>query len=169
MMEENIDYIPWKQGKKNIKNAKILLEFPLSAIFPLLCPVEEYKWFPIWSCEMVYSQSGKAEQNAVFLTHESDGTISVETIITYEPPKIIEFLIVKETHSVERLSISLNEIKNNLTELNWTSMAITYSEKGYKKEQNSNDRTCQVFLDERKKELDYYLRNHEMIKKEGKH
>ena len=168
-MDVNIDSIPWKQGKKNIKNANILLEFPPSEIFPLLCPVEEYKWFPKWSCEMVYSQSGKAEQNAVFLTQESDGTIAVETIITYEPPKLIEFLTVKETDSVERLSISLTEIKNNLTELKWTSIAITYSENGNKKEQNSNDHTCQAFLDERKKELDYYLRNHKIVKKESKH
>jgi hypothetical protein len=167
-MNGNIDPIPWRQSKEHIKRGKILLEYPSSKIFPLLCPVEEYKWYSAWSCEMVYSQSGKAEQNAVFLTHESDGIVAVETIITYKPPQLIEFLTVKGADSVERLSISLTEIKKNLTELTWTSTAITYSERGHKKEQNSNDHTCQAFLDDRKKEMDYYLRNHKMLTMEGK-
>ena len=35
-------------------------------IFPLLCPIEEYKWIDGWECELVYSESGVVENNCVF-------------------------------------------------------------------------------------------------------
>jgi hypothetical protein len=38
-------------------------------VFPLLCPVREYEWIEPWSCDMVFSESGLAENNAVFRTH----------------------------------------------------------------------------------------------------
>jgi hypothetical protein len=163
-MEKNKNTIPWKQGKQNTITGKFLLDFSAAEIFPLLCPVEEYHWYPAWECEMVFSNSGKAEQNAVFLTREPDGIEAVQTVITYTPPTVIEFLIVKGNDSVQRLSISLREIQKDLTELVWTSSCITYSENGHKKERDTNNITFQAFLDDRKKEMDYYLRNHEMLK-----
>lgn len=163
-MEIKRHNILWRQGKPNTITGKFLLEFSASEIFPLLCPVEEYKWYPAWECEMVFSQSGKAEQNAVFLTRENDGIEAVQTIITYIPPELIEFIIVKGTDSVQRLSISLRENNKGYTELTWTSFCITYSENGYNKERNSNNITFQAFLDERKKEMDYYLKNYKNTK-----
>ncbi len=163
-MEKNKKTVPWRQGKQNTITGKFLLEFGAAEVFPLLCPVEEYAWYPAWECEMVFSNSGKAEQNAVFLTREPDGIEAVQTIITHTPPAVIEFLIVKGNDSVQRLSISLHEIKKDLTELVWASSCITYSENGHNKERNSNNMTFQAFLDDRKKEMEYYLRNHEMLR-----
>lgn len=39
---------------------------PVDTVFPLACPVEEYKWIDGWQCEMIYSEGGKNENNCVF-------------------------------------------------------------------------------------------------------
>jgi hypothetical protein len=41
-------------------------------VFPLLCPVREYEWIEGWNCDMLYSESGVAEDNCVFRTHLPD-------------------------------------------------------------------------------------------------
>jgi hypothetical protein len=32
-------------------------------VFPLLCPVLEYRWIPTWRCEQLHSESGVAEED----------------------------------------------------------------------------------------------------------
>jgi hypothetical protein len=39
---------------------------PVDVVFPLACPVEEYKWIDGWQCEMIYSEGGKNENNCIF-------------------------------------------------------------------------------------------------------
>ena len=39
---------------------------PKKSVLPLLCPIEEYKWIPGWSCELIYSESGKNERDRIF-------------------------------------------------------------------------------------------------------
>ena len=45
---------------------------PAAKIFPLLCPVREYDWIDGWECEMIYSESGVAENNCIFKTDFMD-------------------------------------------------------------------------------------------------
>lgn len=42
---------------------------PASAekVFPLLCPKREYDWIENWKCQILYSDSGYAEENCVFV------------------------------------------------------------------------------------------------------
>ena len=37
-------------------------------IFPLLCPVREYEWIDGWTCDLIYSTSGLAEEDCIFTT-----------------------------------------------------------------------------------------------------
>ena len=39
-------------------------------IFPLLCPVREYEWIDGWTCDLIYSASGLAEEDCIFTTAE---------------------------------------------------------------------------------------------------
>ena len=163
MKRESNDSITWRESMRVKCYGKFTLNFNASKIFPLLCPVEEYKWFPGWGCEMVFSQSGIAEKDAIFLTKEEDGIEAVQTVINYDPFKQVEFLIVKGRDSVERLSIFLREISKGTTELEWTTMCTAYSEIGREIAQRYNDETFKIFLEDRKRELNYYLEHHEMI------
>jgi hypothetical protein len=42
------------------------IQSPVDEVFPLACPVEEYKWIHGWECEMIYSEGGKNENNCIF-------------------------------------------------------------------------------------------------------
>lgn len=158
-MTNSTDSVPWKQGSKVEQKERISLKFPASEIFPLLCPVEEYKWLPSWGCTMVYSQSGVAEKDAVFLTQESDGIQAVQTIITYEPSELIEFLVVKGNDTVERIGIALHEDEKGTTEMEWSSFCVAYSEKGNMKQQGFSSEALQEFLVDLGAKLTRYLAN----------
>ena len=41
------------------------VDAPPEVVFPLLCPVREYEWLEDWTCEMVFSESGVAEEDCV--------------------------------------------------------------------------------------------------------
>ncbi len=42
------------------------VQAPVDEVFPLACPVEEYKWIDGWQCNLVYSESGKVEKGCIF-------------------------------------------------------------------------------------------------------
>ncbi len=152
-----------KDSYRSTRQGKMVLNFSALQIFPLLCPVEEYKWFPGWECIMVYSKTGIAEKDAVFLTKEKDGSNIVWTVITYDPPNLIEFSIVNGLNSVERFSIILTEISHKSTELEWKIMNTSYSKNSIEQNKNQNNESFNIFLEDRKKEMDYYLRTGKII------
>ena len=39
---------------------------PMEKVFPLACPVLEYKWIPGWKCQLVHCPSGYVEQGTIF-------------------------------------------------------------------------------------------------------
>lgn len=88
---------------------------PPEAVFPLLCPVREYEWLDGWTCEMIYSESGVAEENCVFRTPLGPSTWNVNR---YEPPKRIDFTVMS-AEQVLRLTITLEPTATGGTKLTW--------------------------------------------------
>lgn len=43
-----------------------IIDAPVQDVFPLACPVMEYKWIPGWKCELVHCPNGHAELGVVF-------------------------------------------------------------------------------------------------------
>jgi hypothetical protein len=56
------------KAERVVKKYTMNLSAEPAVVFPLLCPVREYEWIEPWSCDMVFSASGVAENNAVFMT-----------------------------------------------------------------------------------------------------
>jgi hypothetical protein len=88
-------------------------------VFPLLCPVLEYKWIPDWRCKLLQSVSGVAEEDCVFRTHFPDGDPMTWVVSRYEPPRRIEFTCFVPDLYVMRLKIALTE-EAGTTRLEWT-------------------------------------------------
>jgi hypothetical protein len=109
----------WKKAERIDREMSFELKAGAAKIFPLLCPVKEYDWIPDWRCEMVYSDSGVAEKDAVFHTRELFGMRTVWTCITYEPPRFIEYLFVLGKSGVVRLSVRLEETPSGSTKVTW--------------------------------------------------
>ncbi len=84
----------WKKADRIDREKVFELKAAAEEIFPLLCPVREYDWIPDWRCTMIHSDSGVAEKDAVFHTRELFGKRTVWTCITYEPPRLIEYVFV---------------------------------------------------------------------------
>jgi hypothetical protein len=98
-------------------------------VFPLLCPVLEYKWIPEWRCELLHSVSGVAEEDCVFRTHFPDGDPMTWVVSRYEPPRRIEFSCFVPDLYVMRLKIALAEEKGT-TRLEWTRRWLSLGPRG---------------------------------------
>ncbi len=80
-------------GTRRRRSTVMHLEADPTAVFPLLCPVREYEWIDSWTCEMVYTDCGRAEADCVFKTaFPADGPEDVWVVSRYEPPRLIEFI-----------------------------------------------------------------------------
>ena len=53
-------------GKRVRSTVSETIQAPVDEVFPLACPVEEYKWIDGWQCNLVYSESGKVEKGCIF-------------------------------------------------------------------------------------------------------
>ena len=100
-------------------------------VFPLLCPVREYDWIDGWSCNLVHSESGVAEDNCIFTTElrESPGKVMTWSAVRYEPPRLIQYVAVAPNHLVMRLNIEL-EPAGEKTRLHWTRIFTGLSTEG---------------------------------------
>lgn len=78
-----------------------------SKVFPLLCPVREADWIDGWDPLVVFSQSGIAEPDCVFLTEESPSN-AIWYITRHEPSNgFVEMIKITPTVTVCRLTIQL--------------------------------------------------------------
>ena len=53
-----------------LKTAKsvvpVSIKAPVDRVFPLACPVEEYKWIPGWKCNLIHCPNDRAELGTIF-------------------------------------------------------------------------------------------------------
>ncbi len=53
-----------------LKTAKsvfpVYIKAPVDKVFPLCCPVEEYKWIPGWKCNLIHCPNDRVEQGTIF-------------------------------------------------------------------------------------------------------
>ena len=98
-------------------------------VFPLLCPVLEYKWIPHWRCEMLHSVSGVAEEDCVFRTDFPGQEPTLWVVSRYEPPARIEFTCFAAGSHIQRLKIALTAA-GTTTHLDWTNHWLSVGPRG---------------------------------------
>ncbi len=98
------------------------IQAPPEEVFPLLCPVRETEWVKGWDPIVVYSQSGLAEPDCIFLTGNTEPESA--WIITKRDPTEFEMEIIKLTPwtTVAKLNISLQQ-----NEAGGTDATVTYT------------------------------------------
>ncbi len=75
-------------------------------VFPLLCPVREYDWIDGWTCNLIYSGTGVAENNCVFTTDFPRGVEETWVVSHYDPEHyVIQFVIVNAGAYVMKLDV----------------------------------------------------------------
>jgi polyketide cyclase/dehydrase/lipid transport protein len=86
------------------------IQAPPDRVFPLLCPVREAEWLAGWSegLEMVHSDSGRAEDGCVFITHPPGRPATVWMITRHDPAaRVVEFVRVTAELLATRLRIAV--------------------------------------------------------------
>lgn len=104
---------------------------PPDQVFPLLCPVREYEWIPGWSCDLIYSESGRAEQDCIFRTTFAGEGEEVWVITRHEPDarrfEVVRFI---EGSRVVRVDVSLSAPAPDSTTLVWTQTITALDDAG---------------------------------------
>ena len=59
------------KARRKVQNYKGTFSASPEKLFPLLCPARECDWIQGWDCELIYTDSGYAEDNCVFQTRPS--------------------------------------------------------------------------------------------------
>jgi hypothetical protein len=85
-------------------------------VFPLLCPVRETEWVAGWEPVVVYTKSGLAEPDCIFVT--SDEEAEPIWVVTQHDPDAHKLEMIKITpgFTVGKISISLTLNENNGTD-----------------------------------------------------
>jgi hypothetical protein len=147
-----------------IKSYTMTLDAPPAEVFPLLCPVREYEWIEPWSCDMVFSESGLAENHAVFRTHfPAQGGEETWIVCRYEKDRAIAFIRLVPGFKVNRLDIDLTADKKS-TVLVWTHIFTGLSETGNQWIRCLNDEAFRSEKAALGKMLNHYLKTGSMLK-----
>jgi hypothetical protein len=103
---------------------------PAAQVFPLLCPTREYDWIDTWKCELLYSDSGYAEENCIFKTDfPEDGGHETWVVIRYEPNHLIQFVRVSRV-LVIRYNITLSDHSDGTSSAEWEQIITALNEEG---------------------------------------
>jgi hypothetical protein len=121
-----------KNFKREHESFSLSINAPAEKIFPLACPVEELKWIDDWTYNMIYSNSGKNENNCIFTEKiSSPGVMGPEyseptywvTTLYNSKDYIIHWLLVRSS-TLTKLEFTLKTIAPRETETAWD-MTIT--------------------------------------------
>ena len=117
------------------------------AIFPLLCPVREFDWIPSWDCDIVYTESGVAEEGCVFQTDPAgDAGPDTWVISRYEPAKRVSFVRVNRLRTI-RYDIFLEPDGDGSTTLRWEQEITALSEDDFAATIATIERMMQHYLE----------------------
>jgi hypothetical protein len=105
-----------ENSKRIVQTHDFTLKAKANQIFPLLCPTREYDWIENWSCQLIYSESGMAENNCIFLTALEGESKLIWTVSRYEPFSAIEFVIVGDGITL-KLDLHLSESIDGTTSI----------------------------------------------------
>jgi hypothetical protein len=105
-------------------------ESTVEELFPLFCPAREADWIPSWDCNLIYTDSGLAEDNCIFETDQStsfgDG---LWVFIGYEVNRYIEFVRVQKD-LVFRGRITVNDNQDGTVTATWDILRTGLTERG---------------------------------------
>jgi len=93
-----------QNAKRIIRNYRQVINSTPENIFPLLCPERELEWLNDWNYKMIYSESGIAEEGAVFTTSKNGEEDTVWIITKHE----------KDMHIVEFARVTPNSMTSTL-------------------------------------------------------
>lgn len=119
------------QARRVARRKEFEVAAPPAVVFPLLCPVREREWLDGWQADVVCSDSGFAEENAIFTSKNPLFGDAVYVVSRHEAPQgRIEFTIFYPGTCVQRLRIELQPASADRTRLTWSRLFTGLSPHG---------------------------------------
>lgn len=107
------------------------INHPASKLFPLICPTKEYDWIEGWECDLLYSDSGIAEQDCIFQCRVLNEKLLETWIIdTFLPNEKVQFCIYMEG-CIIRYTVTLFEKPDKTTVSTWHMTITAFDEAGF--------------------------------------
>ena len=140
-------------------------ETTAAEFFPLLCPAREADWLPGWESDLVYTESGIAEDNCVFKTEKSNPAGSgTWMFIGYEKDRAVEFVRFKKDMIV-RCRITITDNGDGTITGTWDTLCTALTPQGNKEiEKMPADGSDHKPL---QKMIAHYLKKGKIINKAG--
>lgn len=145
------------QAQKKILTCKQELCASPEKVFPLLCPKREYDWIAPWSCEMVFSNSGYAELDCVFVTNFPGDGKETWIVDRYEPNRLIQFVRYSESRAI-RYCIELIDNRNGTTTATWTQTMVSLNNDGNSYINSTSEKEYENEIKTLERMLNYYLK-----------
>lgn len=114
------------------------IQTPVDEVFPLACPIEEYKWIDGWQCEMIYSEGGKNENNCIFsermsapvLFPSADGVATTWYTSLWDPARHQVHFVLITRLSVAKFEIEMRAQGDGSTLVQWDFKLTAVNEEG---------------------------------------
>ncbi|MBN1813081.1 MAG: hypothetical protein JXA14_14690 [Anaerolineae bacterium] len=150
------------KSKRKVQRFSVTLETTPEELFPLLCPAREADWIPGWGCELVYTDSGYAEENCIFKTDESNAFGDGLWVFTgFETNRYVEFVRVqKDLVTSARITVTDND--DGTVTATWNMISTGLTERGSEQVDRLSDGTHSGAIT---KMLGHYLKTGKTIKR----
>jgi hypothetical protein len=153
--------------KRIVLRHTILLDGKPEVVFPLLCPVREYEWIEPWKCDLIYSETGFAEQDCIFQTDFShDGPKDTWVLCRHDKPTLVEFVRVNAIRAI-RYTITLRQVGEGKTESEWTQVITGLNNEGDRLVSSLSGEEFRNRMEMLRKMMNHYLASGRMLKSTG--
>lgn len=153
-------------AKRVKKSGTMSIQAAPAAVFPLLCPKREEEWIDGWAAKVIYSQSGVAELDAVFVLNKAPEGESCWVTTRYEPPVAVDYTWVAAGLMTTRLSLRVAENGNDASDV-----AFSYCLTGLSETGNGcvaeYEKRFDAIVDGLEKKLNHFIKYGRMLKIEG--
>jgi hypothetical protein len=132
-------------------------------VFPLLCPQREYEWIEPWKCQIVYSDSGVAEQDCIFITDFPGEGADVWAVSVYRPNEEIQFVRFNGSRVI-RYTITLAGSDDGTTTAEWKQVATGLNAEGNRSAEGLTDEAFRQKIQSLEQRLNHFLATGQMLK-----
>lgn len=160
-----------KQNNHSVRvEMKGTINAQIQEVFPLCCPVMEYKWIPGWKCEIIHFPNGHIEQGCIF------NEIYSAPILADSVAQKTTWSTVLHDPNMYRVHFRLdNKISSSLYKIEFEADAsgntkyrleLTYSpinEKGIQNMENAGEVKIKIMLSVLSRNLKYFCEHGEML------
>lgn len=134
-------------------------------VFPLLCPVREAEWADGWEAKIIYSTSGLAEPNCIFLTAHDGEQTTVWVMTRHDPASHeVEFTTFTPGNRTGRTHIQLADNSDGTTDANITYTFTALSEAGNRFVEQHTEAAFQRDMRHWEQAMNHYLTSGKLLR-----